>query len=619
MRETKFIEQNKEKWAELEDMVRNDDQDPGRMNDLFIQITDDLSYARTYYPNRSVRIYLNSLAQKVFHNIYKGKRFPVERLRHFWTEDLPRLMWEERRILWLSFGIFMLAFGIGLVSSMIHPEFARVILGDEYVEMTNRNIANGDPMAVYKESRPLGMTLGIALNNLRVSLMTATMGILASLGTVFILLYNGIMVGAFQYFFIEKGLFKESFLTIWIHGTLEISTIIIAGAAGLVAGSGLLFPGTYTRTQAFQRSLRRAMQIFFGVAPLIVLAAIFEGFLTRFTQTPDLIRLAFILASLAFVLLYFVWYPWFKARRGDFREKETAEELPPDRPFVLSVNTIKSGGEIVTEAFNLCRKNARLLLLIVLGGVVTFMSYMYGITEQSIANTTTGGQTTYSNLDATANCFRNATAPGLRYLQAFLMAFMALTTLALTNREITDNSRSDFGWTGYLLRLAALMLPAYLFPYFLQIEPGFFGWLTGIVALPLLSLWAAVIFFEDANPITTFFRALGLIQWSQAIIFGILGVNLALMGFLFLDTGIWSFVQELFSWLIPPDSAYQTGYIALTSTFFSALLVYFSYILFIFSGAMLYFSSREVTDASGLKEGISHIGTARKIRGVARE
>jgi uncharacterized membrane protein SpoIIM required for sporulation len=272
MKETKFIEQNREKWADFEQMLREDRRDPEKLNDLFIQITDDLSYARTFYPNRSVRVFLNSLAQRVFHNIYRGRRFPAERLRLFWTDELPRIMWESRRALLLSFALFVLAFGIGVVSSMINPDFARVILGDQYVDMTLANIENGDPMAVYKDSGPLGMTAGITANNLFVALRTAIFGVLASIGTVFIMLYNGVMVGAFQYFFVEQGVFWESFLTIWIHGTLEISAIIIAGAAGLVAGSGLLFPGTYRRVQAFQITMRRGLKIFIGIVPIIVLA-----------------------------------------------------------------------------------------------------------------------------------------------------------------------------------------------------------------------------------------------------------------------------------------------------------------------------------------------------------
>ena len=93
------------------------------------------------------------------------------------------------------------------------------------------------------------------------------------------MLSNGIMVGAFQYFFYDQGLLRESFLTIWTHGTLEIAAIIIAGAAGMTMGKGLIFPGTLSRLQAFQISARRGLKIMIGIAPIIILAGFIEGYL----------------------------------------------------------------------------------------------------------------------------------------------------------------------------------------------------------------------------------------------------------------------------------------------------------------------------------------------------
>ena len=103
MRETSFIKQNKEKWKEFESILEKKDKDPDKLNDLFIQITDDLSYSRTFYPNRSVRVYLNNLAQQVFHSIYKNKKSRFSRLLFFWTDELPQLVYESRRAFRLSF------------------------------------------------------------------------------------------------------------------------------------------------------------------------------------------------------------------------------------------------------------------------------------------------------------------------------------------------------------------------------------------------------------------------------------------------------------------------------------------------------------------------------------
>ncbi|MCB0553221.1 MAG: stage II sporulation protein M, partial [Phaeodactylibacter sp.] len=246
MRETSFIEQNKEKWREFEQIMDIPRKDPDKLNDLFVQITDDLSYSRTFYPNRSVRVYLNGLAQRIFFSIYKNRRSRANRLFTFWADELPQLIYEARGEFRMAFLIFLLACLIGGVSSAMDEQFANVILGDAYVDMTLENIESGDPMAVYKQKGAFGMSLGIAMNNLFVAFLTFVMGAFFTLGSIAILIRNGIMLGAFQWFFIERGLFWDSFLTIWIHGTLEISAIIIAGAAGLTLGKGLVFPGTYS-------------------------------------------------------------------------------------------------------------------------------------------------------------------------------------------------------------------------------------------------------------------------------------------------------------------------------------------------------------------------------------
>ncbi|MEM8907070.1 MAG: stage II sporulation protein M [Bacteroidota bacterium] len=355
MRETSFIKQNKEKWQEFEQILAQKNKDPDQLNELFIQITDDLSYSRTFYPNRSVRVYLNNLAQQIFYRIYRNKKTKLGRLFSFWTDELPQLVYESRTAFRTSLLIFLSALAIGALSSAMDPEFPRVILGDQYVDMTLANIESGDPMAVYKEKGQFGMSLGITANNLFVAFLTFVLGALFAVGSAAILLQNGIMVGAFQYFFYEQGIFWESFLTIWTHGTLEISAIIIAGAAGLTMGRGLVFPGTLTRLQAFQISARRGLKIMLGITPIFVLAGFIEGYLTRYTETPDIVRLLFILICLLFILFYFLWYPWYKARLG-FTKHIQDTELPPSRLLPIDFQSIKSSGEIFADAFIFIKK-----------------------------------------------------------------------------------------------------------------------------------------------------------------------------------------------------------------------------------------------------------------------
>lgn len=218
-----------------------------------------------------------------------------------------------------------------MLSSRLNPDFARLVLGDQYVDMTLENIQKGDPMAVYKDSGPFGMSIGIAANNLFVALRTAIFGVLASIGTAFILLYNGIMVGAFQYFFC---------------GTRRVLGIVPDDLDTRHLGNqrhhhcGCRLVGGRVRA-AFSRHLHacasfsivdaKGAEDFHRCCPDHRFGRFFEGFLTRFTGTPAPIRAAFIAVSLIFVLWYFVWLPWHKARHTGFKHVARALELLPDR------------------------------------------------------------------------------------------------------------------------------------------------------------------------------------------------------------------------------------------------------------------------------------------------
>lgn len=619
MRETKFIEQNQEKWSDFEEMLQEDRRDPERLNDLFIQITDDLSYARTFYPNRSVRMYLNSLAQKVFHNVYRGKRFPLSRLRSFWTEEVPALMWESRMALLLSFSVFVLACAIGVVSSMINPDFAREVLGDNYVEMTLQNIRDGDPMAVYKDSAPLGMSVGIAANNLFVALRTAIFGVLASVGTLFMLLYNGIMLGAFQYFFIERGLFWESFLTIWIHGTLEIGAIIIAGAAGMVAGSGLLFPGTYTRGQAFQLSMRRGLKIFISLLPIFVLAAFFEGFLTRYTQTPPLVRGLFIGCSLFFMVWYFVWLPYYKYRRGHFANTATERELPPDRTHPILFSTIKNAGEIIADAFTALRRHPKTAFWSILGAAALFTGTALWLSPDKPFETFQFPVVDLGVLAGVEHFFGKEKMGWLLPFHTALLVTLTAGAFIALEQEMPETKRPQRSRLQLVLRAVPLTLPVLVFVWLLRIDPGGLGWFLGLWLCPYAALWAAALWFETPNPFLALKRAFTLMRFLDGILLGIFLVNLGMMFFWFLDSGVWRAVMGFFTWLVTPGEDNLRNFHTIVNTSIACVILYSVFLLMMLGGALQYFSGREIADATGLREGIDQVGTARQIRGLARE
>ncbi|WP_167605438.1 stage II sporulation protein M [Maribellus sediminis] len=310
MKEVVFVKRNSEKWGQVEKLLNENLQvNPDELYNMYVGLNDDLSYAATFYPRSETLVYLNNLTILLHQKIYINKKVSRNRFVEFWKTDYPLLFWENRKYFWYAFTVFIVSALIGAFSTAVDVDFPRLILGDHYVNMTLENISNGDPLAVYKQANEMNMFLGITINNIRVAFFAFVAGVFFSFGSGYILLRNGIMLGCFQYFFYDYNLLRESVLTIYIHGTLELFSIIVAGAAGMAIGNSILFPGTLPRTLSFQKGAATGLKIVSGVIPLFLVAGFFEGFVTRHTELPDVVRGGIIVLSLAFIIAYFFLYP----------------------------------------------------------------------------------------------------------------------------------------------------------------------------------------------------------------------------------------------------------------------------------------------------------------------
>lgn len=311
MKEILFIRNNIDKWRSVEELIDNVNFEmPDRLAEAYTDLTADLAFAQTHYPHSRITIYLNNLSSSLHNELYRNKREKWSRVLTFWTQEVPDVMWKERRLLLISFLIFMVSVLIGVLSTLGDASFPRLILGDGYMDMTFENIAKGKPMGVYGSEEESVMFLGITLNNIMVSFNIFVSGVLTSFMPGYQLFQNGIMVGCFDTFFYQHGLLGESLLATMLHGTLELSAIVVAGAAGLAMGNGWLFPGTYSRIVSFQRGAKRGMKIVVGTVPLFILAGFIESFITRHTEINDFVRLTVILLSLCFVIFYFIYLPY---------------------------------------------------------------------------------------------------------------------------------------------------------------------------------------------------------------------------------------------------------------------------------------------------------------------
>ena len=603
MKETRFIEQNKEKWMELEQLLSTKNPDPDKASELFIQVSDDLSYARTYYGNRVVRVYLNQLTQQVLGSLLRNTVNHKKRLIHFWKEDLPGVIYHSRKELIFSTVLFIFCMLIGILSSHYDPEFARTILGARYVNMTDENIRAGDPMAVYKDKDALNMFLYIAQNNLLVAFRTFLLGLFFAIGTIGSMVSNAIMVGVFQYYFISRGLFVDSALTIWMHGTMEIASIIIAGGAGMVMGKGLVFPGTFTRLQSLRISARAGIKIMAGIAPVILVAALIEGYITRYTELNNYIRLTFILLQAVFILAYFVIYPIRKARKGiPFRLDE--QRMPANIPFKPALDQVKTSSAIFGDSFKtyfrLLTKSWKPIAAIALLFSVCSLILLHEDARLMLGNT----DWFYDKLPT-------------------LLAWEDVISGSLLFLCCSAATATVFGWSWHsepLLRAPGETQSSHPFRFFafkftgsvfillplvasLLLEDGW-GFLLFLLLLPFILSWLAGwqlseksfgkasseilnIAFSGLSRHYSAFAGLGLI----GIFFFLLGdVVLPLM-----DTSIlrWNFRMgdDVYFWI-------QLG----TITFFSSCAMFFLVPLLLSGMAFSFYSCREINEARGLNE-----------------
>ena len=305
MREGQFIKRNLERWESYQHPTDN----PDEIAKHFTYLVDDLSYAKTFYPNSNTIRYVNSMAANIYLSIYKNKKEKSNRFITFWKTELPLVVRRNHRILLFAFLFFVAFVAIGVFSAYLDQTFVRAVLGDQYVDMTERNIANGHPFNVYNGGNELVMFLEIAMNNIRVAFLTYFMGITGGLGTVYFLFKNGLMVGVFEYMFFHHNLGFKSIMVIFVHGTLELSSIVIAGASGLMLGNAMLFPKTYTRMQSLKTAAKDSVKIVLSLVPVFIVAAFFEGFVTRHTGMPVWLSMTILLLSAGFILWYYVFYP----------------------------------------------------------------------------------------------------------------------------------------------------------------------------------------------------------------------------------------------------------------------------------------------------------------------
>lgn len=519
-----------------------------------MEITDDLSYARTFYPRRSVRVYLNNLAQSVFNSLYKLKKDPFGNFLRFWKLGLPMEMYRARKHLYIAFLVFIVAVLIGVVSTFDDVNFTRVILGDGYVDMTDQFIEEGDPMAVYKQKGELPFFIELFLNNIRVAFLTFAFGLLFCAGTGVFLITNGVMLGTFHTYFylkeaaIGKGLFLTSLLTVYIHGTFEILAIILSGAAGFVAGMSLLYPGTYTRLQSFQIGMKRGLKIMMGVTPFIFFAAILEGFVTRHTEMSDAAKLSIILISLCIFVFYFVIYPIIVFRKYE-KEFGALPEPVYRANRKVELYKLKQVNEIVADAFLIFRdiysKTAKMIWGIILP-LHLLLAYFIFLSNADTLN--------YHDLNIfflMDNMIMGDGSPFYFICSALLFSFsiaLVIRPLSQYEMEITYQRPLTQIWS-YFQRVLMVFPFMLIMQLILKIDVGL-GLLLFLALLPFLVYFPVSFNLMNSTKGSRISGAWANTTSQVGTSYGILFISILVLGgiFLLMNSAVWGIIESMVEW-----------------------------------------------------------------------
>lgn len=304
----RFIDKHKTAWQRLEELLtlldrsslrrlhREEVRELGR---IYRRTASDLAIARAESRDPRLINYLNSLVIRAHGRIYRADPQGGSRLKQFFTQDFPRTFRETWKYTVVSFAVFAVFSAIGFVGTYYDSEFSELVgvppaFRELYIETKTHwwdDLNNANQVGASK----------IFTNNIQVTIYTFAFGVMFGIGTLFYLAFNGLMIASVLALTFRAQFGGDLLTFMAAHGVIELSCIFIAGGAGLLIGSALLIPGDLSRGDALRSRGKQAIYLMMGIAPLLVLAGIIEGFISPAPIDP---RIKYTVAGVTGLALY---------------------------------------------------------------------------------------------------------------------------------------------------------------------------------------------------------------------------------------------------------------------------------------------------------------------------
>jgi len=321
---THWFEKRKPYWSRLEQLLEQTQRsglkslarsDLQELSLLYRQTAADLAAIREDTSSVHFARYLNQLLARAHNTIYAGRKSSPWGIISFFQSTYPRIFRKNLRFTLAAFVLFLVGAAVGALLTLQDPDFEMQVIGPQMVEtiehhqMWTHSIVSIKPVASSQ----------IMTNNLSVSFATFALGITAGLGTIYMVVFNGLMMGVIGVACALSGMSLSLWSFVAPHGVLELPAIFIAGGAGLRIAQGLLFPGTLPRRQSLSFAGVEATKLLLGCIPMLIVAGVIEAFVS---PTGMAIHLKFLMAAALFTLL--VGYFVVQGREGTGAEKTSA-------------------------------------------------------------------------------------------------------------------------------------------------------------------------------------------------------------------------------------------------------------------------------------------------------
>ncbi|WP_217586319.1 stage II sporulation protein M [Lentibacillus saliphilus] len=306
MKIKQFVKLHRDDWKQLEQMIQKLHKHKRHMtgvdietfNALYQKAAQHLSYCQTYYPNEEVTAYLNGLVAKSHNLLYQDQVSSMKQMRHFFSTTFIGLLIGQWKAVTVAMMLFIFGGFAAFLAVMNDPLHMYAILPAEIAQGVDPEQLGVNHDAIDSSF----MSAQIMTNNIRVAFLAFAGGITFGLLTAYLMVYNGVIIGALAALFWHHGMTYEFWAYIVPHGMIELMAIFIAGGAGLLMGYKLFAPGPFSRGYQLKRQARRSVQLLLGTIPLFIIAGIIEGFVTPASLSLEMKYAVAIITVVALIL-----------------------------------------------------------------------------------------------------------------------------------------------------------------------------------------------------------------------------------------------------------------------------------------------------------------------------